>query len=227
MKKSNNNFLLKGIFLLLIGGSLWGFSEMVFGEIIKSNNIPFRAGILTGIGFLIMGFLAGYLKKTSYFLIMAIPAMLIVQMGVLLCGNSVMCKTNTCVALICHTGMLSAGFHLTGMRNRKASFANTALLGSGAALFSAVAFYFIGMRCAPCPYLLSFNTAAGFLSYLFAEALPWMIFSGAGFSIGYFIGDKQYESADIFSLQIKAPHYIIGSTVALLCWIVSAGTILG
>ncbi len=227
MKKTDKDFVKKVVFYILIGGSVWGLSEVALSEIIVRNGLPLRASILTGIAFLIMGVLSGLFRKAHYMLFLVIPAILIVQMGVVLCGNSVLCRTNTCVALVSHAGMLSAGFYLTGMGRGKTSLKKTVFLGSAAALSSAVAFYFVGMKCAPCPYLLSFNSAAGFISYLYAEALPWMIFSGAGFSIGYFLGDKEYQSAGFSLLNLKTPHYITGLAVSLVCWIASAGIILG
>jgi len=222
MTQKGSSTIKNAAMLILLCGSIWGLTEVAGNDTIKLFNLPLRAAILTGIAFILLGFIGGYLKKARYMMLMVIPAMMIVQMGVLLCGNSITCKTNTCVALTLHAGMLSSLFYLSGMGKMKTSSGKTFLFGSAAAFSSAIAFYFIGMRCAPCPYLLSFNSVAGFFSYLFAEALPWTIFSGAGFSAGYFIGVKKSESPEFLSLNMKIPGYIPGVGASLGCWIISA-----
>jgi len=226
MEQKENGSLVNAIILIILAGSLWGLSEVAINETVRTYSLPLRASILTGIAFLIMGSLGGFLKKARYIIMMAVPAVIIVQMGVILCGNSIYCKTNTCVAIISHAGMLSAVFAFSGMGRKKTSFKKTFLFGSAAALSSAIAFYFIGMRCAPCPYLLSFNSAAGFASYLSAEALPWMIFAGTGLSMGYFIGTKKAESTALLSTGMRIPQLAAGLSISLICWIASAGIIL-
>jgi len=226
MNQKKNNSLKNASILVILAGSIWGLSEVALNQTIITLGLPLRAAILTGIAFMIMGVIGGLLKKARYMMMVVIPALVIVQMGVVLCGNSAACKTNTCVALISHAGMLSALLSMTGTGNKKISTKKTFLLGSAAALSSATAFYFIGMRCAPCPYLLSFNSAAGFASYLYAEALPWMIFAGAGFSAGYIIGTKKSQSTDILSIKIRVPQLAAGLSIAMICWIASAGIIL-
>lgn len=226
MTQTGSSTIKRIAMLILVSGSIWGFTEVAVNDAIKSFNLPLRAATLTGIAFILMGFMGGYLKKARYIMLMVIPAMIIVQMGVVLCGNSVACKTNTCVALALHTGMLSTVFYITGMGKKKVSSGKTFLFGSTAAFSSAIAFYIIGMRCAPCPYLLSFNSAAGFVSYLYAEALPWMFFSGAGLSAGYYLGTKKSESPEFLSMNIKIPGYISGLALSLGCWIISAAIII-
>ncbi len=226
MEQKENSSIKSAITLIILAGSLWGLSEVAINEIVTTNSLPLRASILTGIAFMIMGALGGFLKKARYLIMAAVPAIIIVQMGVILCGNSIACKTNTCVALASHAGMLASVFAITGMGRKKTSYGKTFIFGSAAALSSAVAFYFIGMRCAPCPYLLSFNSAAGFASYLYAEALPWMIFSGTGFSIGYLAGTKKSESTAWRSAGIKFPQFAAGLSISFICWIASAGIIL-
>ncbi|HOP62316.1 MAG TPA: hypothetical protein PK358_00655 [Spirochaetota bacterium] len=215
------------IILILIAGSIWGLSEVAGNSLIKHFGLPLRAAILTGIAFTVMGFMGGYLKKAQYILLILVPAILIVQMGVVLCGTPVACKTNTCVALILHAGFLSVLFHATGSGRKKTGAAKTFFLGSTAAFSSAIAFYFIGMRCAPCPYLLSFNSSAGFVSYLYAEALPWTIFAGAGFSAGYSLGNRKSESPEFLSMNLKIPEFIQGLALSLGCWIISGLIIIG
>jgi len=226
MKQEVKGSVWSAVTLTVLAGSLWGLSEVAINEIVTTNGLPLRASILTGAAFMIMGALGGFLKKARYLIIAAVPAVLIVQMGVILCGNSAACKTNTCVALLSHAGMLSGVFALSGMGRKKTSTGKTFILGSAAALTSAVAFYFIGMRCAPCPYLLSFNSAAGFASYLYREALPWMIFSGAGLSIGYGMGTRKAESPDSVPTLSGFPQLAAGLSISVVCWIASAGIIL-
>ncbi len=226
MDSSKKSMFKNTMLILIIGGSVWGLSEVALNSAIRNAGLPLRAGILTGIAFLIIGVLGGYFKKAWYILPAVIPAVIIVQMGVVLCGAAVSCKANTCVALGLHAGMASLVFKASGMGKRKMNWARVALYGSAAAFSSAIAFYFIGMRCAPCPYLLSFNSSAGFVSYLTAEALPWTVLGGAGFSLGNILGKKAAESWAFVPAHAGMAHYMTGITVAVLCWILSAAIIM-
>ncbi len=227
MRTSIKSCTINSISLVILGGSLWGFSEVTLNSAIRTTELPFRAAILTGIAFLIMGFIAGRIKKAQHIIPVVIPAVLIIQMGVLVCGNSIMCRANSSIALMLHTAMISTVIYTAGKKPENLTWLKAAFFGSTAALASSIAFYFTGMRCAPCPYLLSFNSAAGFLSYLVSESIPWSILGGAGFASGYYFSKRIASSENHLMGKTRIAQYVTGISVVLACWIVSAVIIIG
>jgi hypothetical protein len=153
--------LIMGIVLF---GSLWGLSEAVIGDLIWTTGIPFRAGILTGIGIGILGAALGLYRMPAVLPLIALTTALSKQLVVPILGLSFLCKANSCAALLLLGFSVTGMTFLTGSHLKRSTFLRAATALS-AALIAAFAFYFIGMRLAPCAYLLSFAGAGGLQSF--------------------------------------------------------------
>lgn len=210
--------------LVAVLGSLWGLSEVVLNEGIRSAGLPWRAGILTGVGMLILGMGLGLLRKPSLLLMIPVIAILMKQLAVPVLHVSTLCKANSCLATMLQGAVLAGGVGLLG---RRLSGGKLVLgsVGAIAALGSAVPFYFIGLRLAPCPYLLSFNRPEGFAAFMMAEGLVWAAFSALSLPLGYHLGVKAAEP--VASLEARKPlaYYAASVCLVICCWTAAAITI--
>jgi hypothetical protein len=98
-------------------------------------------------------------------------------------------------------------------------------MGGVAALGSAVPFYFLGLRLAPCPYLLSFNRPEGFVAFLMAEGLVWAALSALSLPLGYHLGVKARKPLAALENRKPLVYYAASLGLVLCCWIVAAVTI--
>lgn len=162
---------------ILVLGSLWGVSEVVLSGAIRAAGLPYRSGILTGIGMCIVGIAVGIFRKPLIIVGIALVAVLCKQLVVPIFHVSVMCKANSCLAVMLE-GLSLAG--VVSLAGRKLDSSHLAPIASGAssALIAAVAFYFLGMWVSPGPDLLSFNHPGGFIAFLTSKGLVWAAFSG-------------------------------------------------
>ncbi len=195
------------ILLIILTGSLWGFAEVCGSRIFLSGGLPFRAAILTAAGFLIMGFFTGSKGKASHLPFTTLTAITAVQAGVFLCGHSPACRANASLALLLHSGCLMTV--LLFIKNKNHSGAKAVITGSVAAAVSGIIFFHAGMKLAPCPYLLTFNTAGGFIAFMKAEIIPWSIMAGPGFAAGIYLGEIRITE------KIKQPVF---AALILACW---------
>ncbi|MCK9461394.1 MAG: hypothetical protein M0R80_17325 [Proteobacteria bacterium] len=209
---------------VLVLGSLWGVAEVVLNDVVKAADVPFRAGILTGFGMLAMGILLGYGRRPLAILGVPVVAVLVKQMVVPLLGASVLCKANSCIAVLLEAALL-AGVAAVAMRGIGKSAIARAGAGAGAGLASAVPFYFVGLAVAPCAYLMSFDRAGGFAAFMVQEGLVWAAFSAVLFPFGFALGARVREP--LFALAERRPIACRGFAlgVALSCWIAAALTI--
>lgn len=212
----------KDIFLmLLIIGSIWGFSEVIMNAFVRAAGIPLRASILTGIGMFLLG--VGYflIKKPIILPLIAFVAILIKQMAVPILGVGLSCKANSCIAVFIEGSALAALVYVMSRNIHKSNVAKS-FAGFGSGFTASVGFYFIGLHAFPCDYLSSFASASGFVSYLVNEALMWGVFSAVLFPLGYRLGTK-IEKAMI-TLQQEKPifYHYIATSIITLCWISSA-----
>ncbi|RKZ27765.1 hypothetical protein DRQ36_11340 [bacterium] len=201
-------------------GSLWGFSEIVLGEAIRASGLPFRAGILTGIGFGLMAIAAALFRKRAMLLIIPVVVVAVRQLAVPVLQVPFVCKANSCLAV----GL--EGFALTGAialawRKIEKRFAVRVAVPVSAAIISAGAFWAIGMKVAPCPYLLSFNRPGGLISFIAAEGIPWAVFSGILFPVGYWVGRRLRERVPAFAIKKPAFYFAISVLVIMISWTAS------
>ncbi len=175
------------VLVMLALGALAGFVEVAGSHFIRMTDFPFRAGLLTGIGFLFVAIGIVLTKRPVAGLGIGLFTVLAKQLVVPVLGMSVMCKMNSSIAVMLEFGALSAVAAMA-MPGMKKSLSKRALVGGGAAIVAAVAFFGIGMRVAPCAYLLSFNSAVGFLRFMGIEGGTWAAFSALLFPVGWSIG---------------------------------------
>lgn len=202
---------------VLVLGSLWGVAEVVLNDVVKAADVPFRAGILTGFGMLAMGILLGYGRRPLAILGVPVVAVLVKQMVVPLLGASVLCKANSCIAVLFEASLL-AGVAAVAMRGIGKSTIARAGAGAGAGLAAAVPFYFVGLAVAPCAYLMSFDRAGGFAAFMVQEGLVWAAFSAVLFPAGFALGAR--VRAPLFALAERRPIAYHGAAlgVAAFCW---------
>ncbi len=94
------NQLTDVLLVIAVLGSLWGLSEVVLSGAIRMTGIPFRAGILAGIGIGLIAVAVGAFMRMGIILLIPIIAVLCKQLVVPILGVSVMCKVNSCVAVM-------------------------------------------------------------------------------------------------------------------------------
>ncbi|OGU55360.1 MAG: hypothetical protein A2V66_04080 [Ignavibacteria bacterium RBG_13_36_8] len=220
-EEKNKNKIFDSLLFVLLIGSLWGVSEVVLSVGLKSAGIQFRSGILTGVGIGLMAVALSYLRKPLLLIPVSIITVLCKQLVVPMLNVSVMCNANSCVAVFLQAGILTGVTYFLTERLSKRKSALFAV-GASAALLSAVAFYYIGMKVAPCNYLLSFNTAGGFVSFLYREGLNWALISGILFPAGYWVGNKLRETVFESHLNRAWIYYFVSSVLIVACWLSSA-----
>ncbi len=206
---------------IVVLGSLWGLSEVVLGGAIRAAGVPYRAGILTGVGIGIMGLAVGVFRKPSMPIGIALVAILCKQLVVPILHVSVMCKANSCLALMLEGVALAGVVSLAGRRLDRGRLAQMAS-GASAALLAAAAFYFIGMRVAPCRYLLSFNRPGGFVAFLSAEGLVWALSSAILFPVGYRMGARLRDTVLVLRARKPFFYYTTFAALVVCCWVASA-----
>jgi len=210
--------------MALVLGSVCGLMEVVFGGLLHHGFFQqFRSAILTGVGLGIIGFALAILGKPVIAVLIGIVAVLSKQMVVPVLGVSVMCKMNSCLAVMLEYGGFFAVAAITMNKMKKNAVLRPLTAGAGV-LAGSIAYYFIGMRVAPCAYMLSFNRAGGFVSFMAAEGLIWAAFSAVLFPLGWLAGEKYREG--VFALSQRPRLFYAGaSAIVIFCWIVSAAAI--
>jgi len=206
---------------ILVLGSLWGFTEVVLSGAINAAGLPYRAAILTGIGMGLMAVAVGAYRKPWMLAGIAFVAVLCKQLVVPILQVSVMCKANSCVAVMIE-GLVLAG--AVGLAGRKVQQGNLARVttGAGAALLSAVVFHSVGMRVAPCNYLLTFDRVGGLAAFMTAEGVPWAVASGLLFPVGYWIGERLGATDLAVGSAKRRTYYAASTAVIAVCWLASA-----
>ncbi|HLE50500.1 MAG TPA: hypothetical protein VI755_00455 [Anaerolineales bacterium] len=205
---------------ILVFGSLWGLSEVVLGSAIRAAGLPYRAGILTGVGMGIMGMAIGIFRKPVMLAGIALVAILCKQLAVPILHASVMCEANSCLAVMLE-GLALAGVVSLAGRKLDRGYLIKIVSGALAALLVAAAFFFIGMQVAPCRYLLSFNRPGGFMAFLAVEGLVWAAFSATLFPLGYWAGARLRDVVPVFGTR-KPWLYITSAALVVCSWVASA-----
>jgi hypothetical protein len=214
------------IMLVIALGSLCGLIEVVLGGLLAQAKFPYKSGLLAGLGFGIIAFAYAIYKKPLMAFWIGIVAVLCKQLVVPVLGLSVMCKMNSCLAVVLEYTAL-AGVAAITMKRMKTKGGYRLLTGGSGALIGSVAFLFIGMHVAPCEYLLGFNQAGGFVSFLYKESLSWVVFSSVLFPIGWVIGEKQANRLALLYQNKPRLAYAGVSAIAAICWAICAIAIAG
>jgi hypothetical protein len=209
---------------ILALGSICGLVEVFVGGILRKAGFGYTSGLLTGLGFAVIGFSLAVFKKPFMGIFIGIVAVLCKQLAAPILQVSVMCAMNSCVAVLLEYGAIT-GISAIAIRKMRNSASARIFAGGAGALVGATAFYFVGMRVAPCNYLLSFNIPGGFISFLFKEGSSWMIFSAALFPIGWLVGEK-FASRVIYIFEQKPRmSYRAAALTTILCWLICAAGI--
>lgn len=209
------------LFGTLLLGSIWGVSEVALGGALQAGEFPYRAGLLTGIGMGTMGVALALFRKPAPLLGMGIVAVAVKLLVVPMLQVSVLCKANSCLAV----GIQASSLGLLAFLAMKPMVRSwPALMGGGAlaALGASAAFYFIGMRVAPCAYLQSFSPGG----FVVTEGLVWAAFSAILLPLGYQAGARFALHRET-SPAGRMPLYYAASAAGIAAsWVVSAGAIL-
>jgi len=205
-------------------GSLWGLSEVLLNEAVRPvAEIP-RAGVLCGTGALLVGVALGCSRRIAPLLALPLVAIAIKQMVVPLVGATVTCKANSCL------GVLLQGAAWTGLAAlstaRRATLPRLIGVGAVGALAAAVPFYLVGMRLAPCPYLLSFQGTGGLIAFASTDGVIWAALSGIGLPIGHEIGRRLARPLRDVEARRPALYWAASAAAILGCWLVAALSIL-
>ena len=206
---------------ILIFGSVWGTSEAALGGGLHAAGFPYRSALLTGIGMAIMGAALVIHRKPLMLLGVGMVAVLVKLMAVPILSIPIMCKANSCIAVL----LEAAAFTLVGLVFLKQLDKNVYnRMGSGtlAATLGAVGFFFIGMQVAPCNYLLGFSGNLG--GFLTSEGLLWAAFSTVLLPLGWVAGERLRQETP-WLVERKPIYYLISASIVVLCWGISAWVI--
>jgi hypothetical protein len=206
------------LLLALLVGSLWGLSEALLGPAIRAAAVPVRAALLTGIGLAWLGFFLAMNRRPLFLIIAAFTTMATMHISVPVLQCSFLCKANSSLAILLHGVSLSAVVFVAGNKlHTRSSF--RIFSGFSAPLLSGTLFFFLGMKLAPCTYLLSFNHSFGLGSFFIREILIWSLFSMVLFPAGYWAGSR-FRNVFITYRERKTVLFVTGSLAAILiCWI--------
>jgi hypothetical protein len=211
---------------ILVLGSIWGFLEIVVGGAMKAWAIPYRGDLLTGLGMMLMAVAVAAYGRPLMLIAVAAVAVGLRQLSIPVLHLSTFCKANSCIAVLLGGSALAGTVAIAGRRLRRSVPARV-VSGFSAGLTAGAGFYFIGMRAAPCRYLLSFNRPGGFVAFMIAEGLIWAALSAVFFPVGYRLG----ESLGVRALGLRAArpafYYAASGTLVACCWAISAIAIAG
>jgi hypothetical protein len=208
------------VLAMIILGSAWGFLEVVGGGAMKAAGIPYKGDVLTGLGIATMAMGVAVFRRPLMLIGIAAIAVGLKQLAVPIVGLPFVCKANSCLAVMLGGTALAGAVAVTGRRLSRGTLHRMAT-GFSAGLATSVGFYFIGMRLAPCRYLLSFNRPGGFVAFMIAEGLIWAALGAVFFPLGYRVGESLERN--VFGLKVKRPlfYYVSSGLVVAICWIAS------
>jgi hypothetical protein len=215
--------LLVGVLIL---GSVWGFIEVVGGGAMKAGGVPYKGDLMTGLGMCAMAIGVAMFRRPLFLIGIAVVAVALRQLAVPILHLSTFCKANSCIAMLLGGGGLAGMTALAGRRFRRGVLPRAAT-GFLAGLLTGASFYWIGMRVAPCRYLMSFNRPGGFVAFMLAEGLIWAALSGVFVPVGYLLGERLRDR--VFDLPVRQPafYYGVSAVVVACCWAASAIAIAG
>ncbi|HVP56723.1 MAG TPA: hypothetical protein VMU02_01390 [bacterium] len=204
--------------IMLVLGSVWGLVEIGLGGAMKSASIPYKGDLLTGLGIGTMAVAVALTRRALPLIGIAVVAVALKQLAVPILHLAFMCKANSCLAVALAGGSLAGTTAVAGRRLERKLLPRI-LTGFSAGLISSVAFYWVGMRLAPCKYLLSFNRPGGFVAFLGAEGLIWAALSGIFFPAGYRLGLGM--KSNVYALRTRRPvlYYAASAAIITVAWV--------
>lgn len=210
-KTHNDTTSLPGVIALtLVLGSLWGLTEALAGGAMRTFFPPLRAALCTGLGMGILGFGIGMNLPRRLLPAAAIVTAATMMLAVPLLQCSPLCRANAALAVMLHGTMLALSVPI--LANGRNSLSGFAAAGFCAALLSSAMFHTLGLRLAPCQYLLSFAGDWGLARFILKEGLPWAAFSAALLPLGVALGRRH---ADRIALaRERTPRLFYGTTAA-------------
>ncbi len=210
----------KALLLIAVLGSLWGLSEVFVSGAIRMSTLPFRAGILTGIGLGLIAIAVGALRRPGLLLGIPVLAALCKLLVVPILKVSPVCEANSCMAVLLEGSAMAGAVVLAGQRLHRSRLLQAASAAS-AALLAAGVFFYAGMHVAPCNYLMSFNRPFGLMAFMGSEGLSWALASALLFPLGYRLGEG-LRAAVLIREEKPGLFYLTSSALVLGSWIISA-----
>jgi hypothetical protein len=214
------------VIALIVLGSVWGFLEVGLGGAMKAGDIPYKGDILTGLGIGLMAIGFAFFRKPLMLIGIAAVAVMVRQMAVPMLHLSFFCKANSSLAVMLGGGALAGSVALAGRRIGTSKVSRVAA-GLSAGLMAGASFYFIGMRVAPCRYLMSFSRPGGFVAWMVAEGFIWAGLGAVFFPLGYLVGKRLRDRVLGWRLTSPRLYYAASGAVIACCWVASAFAIAG
>jgi len=209
---------------VLVLGSLWGASEVVLGSAIAAAGLPWRSGILTGVGFGLMGVACGALGRPSLLPPIALVAVSCKLLVVPILRVSVACEVNSLLGVMCD-GLALGGVALLAGRRMAARLPVRISVGASAALFASAGFYVAGMGVAACRSLASVPPLGGVVSFIAVKGLVWAGFAAVLFPVGHWAGARLRDAVPAFGARRPRAYRAVSAAIVAACWAASALTI--
>jgi hypothetical protein len=191
--------------------------------------------IVTGLGMGIMGIGLGAFRRVYMLPVIALVAVCVKQLVVPILHVPLLCKANSCLAVLIEGSALAGlvavvGSRLAGRKSnpdpggraRRGQWVTAAAVAGGAALLASGAFHAAGMRVAPCDHLLSYNRALGLLTYVTTRGSFWAVSSAAFFPLGYALGLRLEDPVAASRRSRPALYYLASALCVTACWGASA-----
>jgi hypothetical protein len=214
------------VIALVVLGSIWGFLEVGLGGAMQAGNIPYKGDILTGLGIGLMAIGFAFFRKPLMLIGIAALAVMVRQMAIPMLHLSTFCKANSSLAVLLGGGALAGSVAVAGRRLGTSKAVRVAA-GFAAGLMAGVGFYFIGMRVAPCRYLMSFNRPGGLVAWMAHEGFIWAGLGAVFFPLGYLVGERMRDRVLGWRLASPRLYYAASGAVIAFCWVASALAISG
>ena len=196
------------LFTGLLIGSLWAFSEVVLGTMLRAVFLRMRGTLLTGIGvgILLAGF--GYTRQVRVVTIAVLTAVFARVVFASLSGSRISLTNGSLAVLFMGILIVIAIWIL-----KPHPLPGNLILGFTAAiaiLCSGTLFYIVGSRFDPCPYLRQFSAWIFFLR----ETVLWGLFSAMTAPMGYRVGVALSRPSVRLAIPSLPPWCIIVG-----CWL--------
>lgn len=199
---------------VLCAGSLWALSEVGLSAALRALAPALRAAGLAGVGAGLMGFVWGATGRPWVVVPVALVAATGRQLGVVILGNSFLCKANASLAILLEAMCVGAAVAVV----RPRSSLGRGLTAAVAMLAAAASFWAVGMHVAPCEYLLSFRRPWGILGFLGREGVAWASLAGLLLPAGAALGTRW---ASLCATLPPAVVYAGSSVAVAAAWITS------
>jgi hypothetical protein len=214
-----------GFAVLILCGALLGLAEIVVSSTMRNAGLPFRSGVLAGLGMGLMALaLALYRRPVAIFGVAAVAALCKV-LAIPVFQSPFFCNSNACIAVLLNGAALTALAAIAGRRMEQSAVLRVAA-GMGAALAGVTAFYCLGVYVQPCRPLLNINVTSGFLAYLASKGLPAALAAGLLLPAGYALGLRLRESRLPALGRQGLVGYPAAAAILVSCWLLN-GLLIG